>query len=47
MMNTSQQAISRLESGEYEGFSIKTLQKFAEVTNNRLDIDFKPVRKAS
>lgn len=31
LMGTSQQAISRIESGEYEGFTLKTLEKIAEV----------------
>ena len=29
LMGTSQQAISRIESGEYEGFTLKTLEKIA------------------
>jgi DNA-binding XRE family transcriptional regulator len=40
LMGTSQQAISRLESGEYEGFTLKTLEKIAEVTGMRLEIKF-------
>jgi transcriptional regulator with XRE-family HTH domain len=39
-MGTSQQAISRLESGEYEGFTLKTLEKIAEVTGTRVEIKF-------
>lgn len=46
LMGTSQQAISRIESGEYEGFSLKTLEKIAQATETRLEIDFVPVRKA-
>ncbi len=45
LMNTSQQAISRLESGEYEGFTLKTLKKIAEVTGTVLKIEFKPYHK--
>ncbi len=45
LMGTSQQAISRIESGDYEGFSLKTLEKIAEATQTRLKIDFVPVRK--
>jgi DNA-binding XRE family transcriptional regulator len=40
LMGTSQQAISRLESGEYEGFTIKTLEKIAEATGTRVKIEF-------
>ena len=39
-MGTSQQTISRIESGDYEGFSLRTLEKFAEATGTRLKIDF-------
>lgn len=39
-MGTSQQAVSRIESGDYEGFTLKTLEKFAEATGTRLIIDF-------
>ncbi|MCI0529690.1 MAG: helix-turn-helix transcriptional regulator [Nitrospira sp.] len=44
LMGTTQQAISRIESGEYEGFSLKTLEKVAEATGTRLKIEFVPVR---
>ena len=44
LMGTSQQAISRIESGEYEGFSLKTLEKIAEATRTRLKIEFMPLR---
>jgi DNA-binding transcriptional regulator YiaG len=47
LMNTSQQAISRLESGEYEGFTLKTLKRIAEVTGTMLKIEFKPMRSAA
>lgn len=40
LMGTSQQAISRIESGEYEGFTLKTLEKLAEATGTHLKIDF-------
>lgn len=40
MMGTSQQAISRIESGEYEGFTLKTLEKLAEATGTQLKIEF-------
>jgi hypothetical protein len=39
-MGTSQQAISRIESGGYEGFTLTTLEKVAEAegaaTNRRI-----------
>lgn len=41
-MGTSQQAVSRIESGEYEGFTLKTLEKIAEATGSRLKIDLLP-----
>ena len=40
LMGTSQQAISRIESGEYEGFTLKTLEKIAEATGARVKIEF-------
>jgi len=44
LMGTSQQAISRIESGEYEGFTLKTLEKIAEATDTKLKIEFVSVR---
>jgi ribosome-binding protein aMBF1 (putative translation factor) len=45
-MGTSQQAVARLESGEYEGFTLKTLEKVAEALGAELVIDLrKPARK--
>lgn len=40
LMGTSQQAISRIESGDYEGFTLKTLEKIAEATGTRVMIKF-------
>ena len=40
LMGTSQQAISRIESGEYAGFTLKTLEKIAEATGTRVKIEF-------
>jgi DNA-binding XRE family transcriptional regulator len=40
LMGTSQQAISRIESGEYEGFTLKTLEKIAGSTGMRVKIEF-------
>jgi ribosome-binding protein aMBF1 (putative translation factor) len=44
-METSQQAVSRLESGEGNP-SLKTLHRFAKATGTRLRISFEPVKKA-
>lgn len=48
-MGTKQQAISRLEKGDYEGFTLKTLEKIAAVTDTELEIQFRPrkLKKAS
>jgi len=40
LMCTSQQAVSRIESGEYEGFTLKTLEKIAEATGTKVKIEF-------
>jgi ribosome-binding protein aMBF1 (putative translation factor) len=40
LMGTSQQAISRIESGDYEGFTLKTLEKLAKATGTRVKIQF-------
>lgn len=40
LMGTSQQAVSRIESGKYEGFTLKTLAKIAEATGTRVKIEF-------
>jgi len=40
LMGTSQQAISRIESGEYEGFTLKTLEKIAGATGMKVKIGF-------
>ncbi|MBI4684889.1 MAG: helix-turn-helix transcriptional regulator [Nitrospirae bacterium] len=40
LMGTSQQAISRIESGDYEGFTLKTMEKIAEATGTRVKIEF-------
>lgn len=49
MMGTKQQAVSRLERGDYEGFTLKTLERIAAVTQTELEIQFRPkkLRKAS
>jgi transcriptional regulator with XRE-family HTH domain len=40
LMGTSQQTISRIESGEYEGFTLKTLEKIAAATDTKVKIEF-------
>ena len=40
LMGNSQQAVSRIESGEYEGFTLKTLEKIAEATGTKVKIEF-------
>jgi len=40
LLGTSQQAISRIERGDYEGFTLKTLEKIAEATGTRVKIEF-------
>jgi len=40
LMGASQQAISRIESGEYEGFTLKTLEKIADATGTKVKIEF-------
>jgi ribosome-binding protein aMBF1 (putative translation factor) len=44
-METSQQAVSRLEGGQGNP-SVKTLQRFAKATGTRLKISFEPLKKA-
>jgi transcriptional regulator with XRE-family HTH domain len=44
-MGTKQQTISRLESGDYEGFTLKTLMKIAEATKTQVVVTFRPVPK--
>ena len=44
-MGTKQQTISRLESGDYEGFTLKTLMKIAEATKTQVVVTFRPSSK--
>jgi DNA-binding XRE family transcriptional regulator len=46
-VGTSQQAISRIERGNYEGFSYTTLAKIAEALGYIIQIKFVPTPKAS
>src|SRR3990172_1239395 len=45
-MGTKQQTISRLESGDYEGFTLKTLMKIAEATKTQLIVRFDRARRS-
>jgi ribosome-binding protein aMBF1 (putative translation factor) len=40
-MKTSQQAVSRLESGEHRGFTLKTLENLAQAMDVELVLDLK------
>lgn len=40
-MGTKQQTVSRLEAGDYEGFTLRTLQKIARATKTELVIQFR------
>jgi predicted transcriptional regulator len=42
MIGTKQPAIARLESGDYTGCSLKTLQKIADALETTLKITIKP-----
>jgi len=46
-MNTSQQAVSRLESGDYEGFTLKTLEKLADAMGVELVLDLRKKAKTA
>ncbi|MHC4607963.1 MAG: helix-turn-helix transcriptional regulator, partial [Planctomycetota bacterium] len=46
-MRTKQQAIARLERGDYEGFTLRTLQRIAEATKTELVIDFRKRKRKS
>lgn len=40
-MGTTQQTISRLESGDYDGYTLKTLERIARATKSHLVIEFR------
>ncbi len=46
LLNTSQQQISRLESPDYEGHSLATLRRVAEVLHARIRVVFEPEETA-
>jgi len=43
LTGTSQSAISRLERGNYEGYTLKTLNKIASVLEKSLEFSFRPL----
>lgn len=45
-MGTKQQTISRLESGDYDGFTLKTLIKIADATKTQLVVKFRLPRSS-
>lgn len=45
-MGTKQQTISRLESGAYDGFTLRTLMKIADATKTQLVVSFRPTRSS-
>jgi transcriptional regulator with XRE-family HTH domain len=47
LLKTSQQQISRLESPGYEGHSLNTLRRVAEVLNARVRVRFEPAAKGT
>lgn len=44
-VGTTQQVISRLESGAYNGYTLKTLERLAKATSTDLLIIFRPKRR--
>lgn len=44
-VGTTQEVISRLESGAYNGYTLKTLERLARATNTELVINFRPIRQ--
>ena len=45
LLGTSQQQVSRLESPGYEGHTLRTLRRVAEVLHARMNIAFEPITK--
>jgi len=44
MIGTTQSVISRLEDADYEGYTLKTLEKIAEALKRRVVVHLEPVR---
>ncbi len=47
LVGTKQPVIARLEDADYEGHSLSMLQRIAAALNQRIEIRFKPARKAA
>ncbi|MGR3310307.1 MAG: helix-turn-helix transcriptional regulator [Candidatus Brocadiales bacterium] len=45
-VGTTQQVISRLESGTYTGYTLKTLERVAKATNTEIVISFRSMQVA-
>ena len=45
LVGTSHSVISRLESDDYDGYSLPTLQRVAAALGQRVEIRFLPIRK--
>ncbi len=46
LVGTTQQVISRLESGTYTGYTLKTLEKLAKAINTKIVISFRSMQVA-
>ena len=46
LVGTTQQVISRLESGAYTGYTLKTLERIAKATNAEIVISFRATQVA-
>ena len=47
LVGTKQPVIARLEDADYEGHSLRMLQRIAAALDQRIDIRFKPATKAA
>lgn len=46
LVGTTQQVISRLESGTYTGYTLKTLERIAKASNAEMVISFRAIQVA-
>ncbi|EKD25739.1 MAG: hypothetical protein ACD_79C01531G0002 [uncultured bacterium] len=44
LTNTTQSVISRLEDADYHGYTLKILEKMATALNQKLTINFEPLK---
>ena len=44
LTNTTQSVISRLEDADYHGYTLKILEKLASALNQRVVINFEPIK---